>query len=273
MMRRLAVLLTSVSIALLSVAAIPAQAGVVPARVHLNALPASFLPTCTPQSAINRMVSYIRTQQQPDGSFPSIGQASTANAVNALVFSGVNPSTVTRDGHSAIDWIYSQTGSLDSTGVAAEFLLALLLAGRSTVAPNGFDYTARVANAYDPATGLYDPNPTGNAYALIALRAAGRPVPPHAAERGRRVHVLDLLWRHERLQLDRPVHPRPAGHGPESRRLGKERSGSGQAPAPAPGPQRRLPVQRRLPRRQRLRDLPGRPGSRPDPLPALTLPA
>ncbi len=179
-MRRLAVLLTSVSIALLSVAAIPAQAGVVPARVHLNALPASFLPTCTPQSAINRMVSYIRTQQQPDGSFPSIGQASTANAVNALVFSGVNPSTVTRDGHSAIDWIYSQTGSLDSTGVAAEFLLALLLAGRSTVAPNGFDYTARVANAYDPATGLYDPNPTGNAYALIALRAAGRPVPPHA---------------------------------------------------------------------------------------------
>lgn len=47
------------------------------------------LPTCTPQAAIDKMVSYIRTQQQPDGSFPSIGQSSTADATYALVASRV----------------------------------------------------------------------------------------------------------------------------------------------------------------------------------------
>jgi hypothetical protein len=138
------------------------------------------LPTCFPRDAITRMVAFVRTKQEPDGSFPSIGQGSTADAVYALVTSGVNPSTVKTNGISAIDFIYSQTATLDNTGVAAKFLLALVLARRSTTAPNGFDYVARVRDALDPATGLYDPNPNGNYYALIALRAAGQQVPAQA---------------------------------------------------------------------------------------------
>jgi len=158
--------------------AVPVPAG---ATAAPPASPASAsLPTCFPQASIDRMVAYIRTQQQPDGSFPSIGQGSTADAVYALVASGVNPSTVTTNGKSAIDFIYSQTGNLANTGVAAKFLLALVLAGRSTVAPNGFDFVARVRDAYDPATGLYAPDPTSNFYALIALRAAGQAVPAQA---------------------------------------------------------------------------------------------
>jgi len=140
------------------------------------------------------MVTYIRTQQQADGSFPSIGQSSTADAVYALVASGVNPSNVKTGGNSAIDWIYSQTGSLQSTGVAAKFLLALILADRSTRAPNGFDFVARVQNSYDPTTGLYDPNPTGNAYALIALRAAGRSVPNAALQAWAALQQADGGW-------------------------------------------------------------------------------
>jgi hypothetical protein len=152
------------------------------------------LPTCFPQSAIDRMVAYVRTQQQPDGSFPSIGQSSTADAVYTLVASGVDPSTVTRNGNSAIDWIYSQTGNLQNTGVAAKFLLALILANRSTVAPNGFDFVARVADAYDRTTGLYDSNPTGNAYAVIALRAAGQRIPRKALDTWAALQQLDGGW-------------------------------------------------------------------------------
>lgn len=151
-------------------------------------------PTCFPQSAIDRMVGYIRRQQQPDGSFPSIAQGSTAEAVYALVASGVDPSSVKTNGNSAIDWIYGQTGSLQSTGVAAKFLLALILAGRSTTAPDGFDYVTRVANAYDSVTGLYDPNPTGNAYALIALRVAGRPVAGRALRAWADLQQADGGW-------------------------------------------------------------------------------
>jgi hypothetical protein len=137
-------------------------------------------PTCTPSAAIKRMTAYIRSQQLPDGSFPGIGQSSTADAVFALIASGVDPSRVKTNGHSAIDWIYAQSDSLDSTGTAAKFLLALTLSHRSTVTPDGFDYVSRVSGAYDPTTGLYDANPTGNHYAVVALRAAHRPVPGRA---------------------------------------------------------------------------------------------
>jgi len=176
-MRKLLVLLTILTVG--AVAPAPAVAAGGHEEVPVASTSGS-LPTCFPQDAIDRMVAYIRTQQQPDGSFPSIGQSSTADAVYALVASGVNPSRVKTNGNSAIDFIYSQTGSLQSTGVAAKFLLALILARRSTVAPNGFDYVARVRNAFDPATGLFDPNPTGNFYALIALPAAGQTVPAQA---------------------------------------------------------------------------------------------
>jgi hypothetical protein len=179
MMRKLLVLLTIVTMGV--VAPVPAlAAGARDAAPVVSTGSTGSLPTCFPQRAIDRMVAYIRTQQQPDGSFPSIGQSSTADAVYALVASGVNPSRVKTNGNSAIDFIYSQTGSLESTGAAAKFLLALVLARRSPVAPNGFDYVARVRDAFDPATGLFDPNPTGNYYSLIALRAAGQAVPAQA---------------------------------------------------------------------------------------------
>jgi len=169
-MRRLFILFAALAVGLV----IPAPAIAAPSRA-----PA---PTCTPQTAIDRMVAYIRTQQQPDGSFPSVGQSSTADAVYALAASGINPSQVKTNGNSAIDWIYTQTASLGSTGIAAKFLLALVLAHRSTTAPNGFDFVARVRTAYNPATGLYDSDPTGNAYALIALRAAHQQVPALATQ-------------------------------------------------------------------------------------------
>lgn len=182
-------------IASVIVAGLPAQSVARSDNVNTASISSSIhLPTCFSQSAIDRMVAYIRTQQQPDGSFPSIGQSSTADAVYTLVASGVNPSNVKTNGKSAIDWIYSQTGSLQSTGVAAKFLLALILAGRSTTAPNGFNFVARVQNAFDPATGLYDPNPTGNAYALIALRAAGRSVPNAALQAWAALQQADGGW-------------------------------------------------------------------------------
>jgi hypothetical protein len=179
---------------------VPATAVATPARMASPfattsaASTLSHLPTCTPRSAINRMVAYIRTQQQSDGSFPSIGLTSTADAVYALAAAGVNPSLVKNNGLSAIDWIYSQTGNIPDAGTAAKFLLALVIAGRSTTAPNGFNFVARVANSLDPATGLYDPNPTGNAYALIALRAAGRSVPGSALNAWAALQQADGGW-------------------------------------------------------------------------------
>ncbi|GII96550.1 cell wall anchor [Sinosporangium siamense] len=149
---------------------------------------------CAPASAVDKAVRYIKAQQQPDGSFPSVGQTSTADAVYALVALGVDPSTVRRDGKSAVDWIYSQTTSIPNAGVAAKFLLALALAKKPTVAPDGFDFKNRVKSAYDPATGLYDTNPTGNAYALAALRAVGERPPSRALRAWEDLQQPDGGW-------------------------------------------------------------------------------
>lgn len=165
-----------------------------PIRVFPPATSGS-LPTCTPRSAIDQAAAYIRTQQQPDGSFPSIGQSSTADAVYSLVAAGVDPSSVTNNGNSPIDWIYSQTGTLaGNTGVTAKFLLALVVAGRSTVAPDGFDFVGAVAHAYNPSTGLYSTDVTADAYALIALRAAGYPVPSRAVHSFAALQQPDGGW-------------------------------------------------------------------------------
>lgn len=173
---------------------LPIAIGFMPSSAAATTLARPGLLTCTSPSAIDRTVAYIRTQQRSDGAFPSVGQGSTADAVYSLIASGVNPSEVKANGKSAIDWIYSQTSSLQSTGIAAKFLLALALAHRSTVAPNGFNFAARVEHSYDPSTGLYDSDPTGNAYALIALRAVNHPIPPRAIQAWAALQQPDGGW-------------------------------------------------------------------------------
>ncbi|HZB33326.1 MAG TPA: prenyltransferase/squalene oxidase repeat-containing protein [Streptosporangiaceae bacterium] len=167
-----------------------------PPRSPFAATSAPVLPTCTPRPVIDRMVGYIRTVQAADGSFPSpfVGvRDSTADAVLALAGAGVDPARVTTNGRSAIDWIYGETDDL-TPGDAAKFVLALLAARRSTVAPGGFDFVAHVRAAYNPVSGLFDTNLHGNAYAIVALRAAGRPIPRHALEAWERLQQDDGGW-------------------------------------------------------------------------------
>ncbi|HEU5156504.1 MAG TPA: prenyltransferase/squalene oxidase repeat-containing protein [Streptosporangiaceae bacterium] len=166
------------------------------AATAATAKPSPVLPTCTPRPVIDKMVAYIRTVQAADGSFPSpfVGvRDSTADAVLALAGAGVDPSRVTANGRSAIDWIYGQTADL-TPGDAAKFVLALRAARRSTVTPGGFDFVAHVRAAYDPASGLYDTNLHGNAYALVALRAVGGPLPRRALDAWERLQQADGGW-------------------------------------------------------------------------------
>ncbi|SFQ50526.1 hypothetical protein SAMN05421810_108144 [Amycolatopsis arida] len=172
----------------------PAATAVPPSTTHGTHTASSGGP-CTPRSALDRLADYIRTQQAPDGSFPGIGPGSTADAVYSLAAAGVDPSTVTTNGNSPIDYIYSRTDDLD-TGVAARFLLALIVSGHSTTAPNGIDFVRAVESGYEPATGLFGVNLTAHSYAMIALRAAGRPVPSAAADALRARQRADGGWSH-----------------------------------------------------------------------------
>jgi hypothetical protein len=154
--------------------------------------------TCSPQASIDRAVDYIRVQQQPDGSFrTALNPSGTADAVYALVAAGVDPTTVENNGNSAIDYIYSQgPAQQERSGVLAKFLLALIVSGQPTVSPSGFDFVAELEDNYNPSTGLYTPtrDVTANSYAIIALRAAGRPVPDKAVETLKGLQNPDGGW-------------------------------------------------------------------------------
>ena len=129
----------------------------------------------TADPAIEKAVAYIRTQQQPDGSFSGIGAGSTADAIFALSAAGVNVAEVKQGGKSAVDYIRTQAkGSGKDTGVAAKYVIAMLLAGQSPLLPDGTDLVAEVESGRK-ANGQYGADVTAHAYALIALNAAGAP--------------------------------------------------------------------------------------------------
>lgn len=155
--------------------------------------------TCTPAAAqqtaaIERAIAYIRTQQQPDGSFAGLGPGSTADAVYALAAAGVNVAEVRRGDKNAIDYIRAQSAAAaQDVGLAAKFTIALLLAGQSPRQPEA-DVVAPILNGYDAASGRFGKDVTAHAYALIALVAAGERVPPAAIDALKALQLPDGGW-------------------------------------------------------------------------------
>ncbi len=135
---------------------------------------------------IDQAVEYIRTQQQSDGSFVGLGASSTADAVYALHAAGENVAEITKDGNSALDYIRSQQqAAATDPGLAAKFLIALLVSGESSP-----ELLQIVEQSYDETTGQYGGDVATHAYALIALPASGQEL---------KTEVVDAL---KRLQLD-----------------------------------------------------------------------
>ncbi len=138
-------------------------------------------------AAIDKAVAYIRSQQQTDGSFAGFGAASTADAVFALAAANVNVTEVQNGGKSPIDFIRSQAkGSGKDAGVAAKFVIAMLLAGQSPVLPDGTNLVQEVQSGYKADTARYGNDVTSHAYAIVALVAAGEPA-------GTKSEVVDAL--------------------------------------------------------------------------------
>ncbi len=159
-------------------------------------------------SAIDRAVAYMRSQQQPDGSFAGFGPGSTADAVFALSAAGVNVAEVKQGGKSAIDYIRSQAPSAaKDAGVAAKFVIALLLAGQSPMLPDGTNLVQIIENSYNGQTARYGNDVTAHAYALIALRAAGQPLGQPQSRRHCLARHLRMYLPKQPFQPQRPTCP------------------------------------------------------------------
>ncbi|MBA3946418.1 MAG: terpene cyclase/mutase family protein [Herpetosiphonaceae bacterium] len=147
----------------------------------LAALPTLVLHAQTPGSspAVNRAIAYIRTQQQPDGTFKGFGAGSTADAIYALAAAGLQPAAFKNGGASALAGLRKLAPeATKQTGLAAKFLLAAELAGDDQLAQT---MRQAVAAAYTPATGLFAKDPTSQALAILAQAPDLKDAPVPAA--------------------------------------------------------------------------------------------
>ncbi len=132
--------------------------------------------------------AWLLAQQRPDGGFAGFSGESdpgmTVDAVLALAAAGLDPARPrAENAPSAVAYLESVASTYSrTTGGTAKLVLAAVAAGRDPRAFGGLDLVARLRQAYDPATGLYDTQLFSNAYALLALAAVGQSVPPAAIE-------------------------------------------------------------------------------------------
>ncbi|MCX7623198.1 MAG: terpene cyclase/mutase family protein [Thermomicrobium sp.] len=152
------------------------------------------------ERALAGATTWLLQQQRADGGFAGFSGESdpgvTADAVLALAAVGIDPARARQDGSaSALDYLETVAAEYGSkTGGAAKLVLAALAAGRDPRAFGGVDLVARLERAYDPTTGLYDAQLFSNAYALLALAAAGERVPPAAIEAVLARQASDGSW-------------------------------------------------------------------------------
>lgn len=139
--------------------------------------------------------AWIRTQQQPDGSFAGFGISATADALYALAAAGIKVDDVAVGGKNAQAFIEANVAEIaKKPGIAAKFVLAELLTGHNPRSVAGTDLVAVVKNSYNSTTGVYGPDVTSHALALLALVAAGETMPSKAIDAGMTFQLEDGSW-------------------------------------------------------------------------------
>jgi energy-coupling factor transport system substrate-specific component len=143
--------------------------------------------------AIAREVAFLAAAQNPDGGFGGARGQSTSELYSAwaalgLAAAGRDPARVRRSGHSVLDALRAEAGTLQGAGDLERTILALHACGvspRSGAGPGG-DLVVRLLRYAEP-DGSFGHLGNLTAFAILALRAAG--YSPAAAA----VHDA-LLW-------------------------------------------------------------------------------
>jgi hypothetical protein len=137
------------------------------------------------ESAANKALAWIKTQQQPDGSFAGFGAGSTLDAVLAIVAANDDPTTYVQDSNNPITFLESKAGALAAApGGAGKLLIVAHAIDRSGVSFGGVDLASAINASYGiSATGQYGPDGIGHAFSILGLSAAGQPVPSAAVDR------------------------------------------------------------------------------------------
>ena len=141
--------------------------------------------TSAERAAASKALDWLRTQQQEDGSF-NIGfghpAGVTCDAVLAIVANGGDPATWrTANGKpSVVDYLAASAKEYATdAATTGKLIVTIAAAGLKPKDFGGKDWVA-LLQSFSDGKGTYDPGAVGQAWAIMALKAAGEKVPTEA---------------------------------------------------------------------------------------------
>src|SRR3954451_3108988 len=123
--------------------------------------------------AAQRALTWMKTQEQPDGSFAGFGAGSTVDAALAIAAASGDMSAFANGGKTPVDFLQSKAADLAKTpGGAGKLLVAAAALKQNGGAFGGVNLVDVVNASYDAATGHYGKDAIGHAFAILGLKAA-----------------------------------------------------------------------------------------------------
>lgn len=131
-------------------------------------------------------VAWLQTQLRADGGFSDgfseeSNVGATADAVLAATAAGEDVSTWD-EAADPLDFLARQAGTASGTGTLAKLMLVAVATGQPPRDFGGADLVAALNETFDEARGLFGETLTEHGYAMLALHAAGEPIPDAATE-------------------------------------------------------------------------------------------
>lgn len=140
-------------------------------------------------------LTWMRTQQQPDGSFLGFGAGSTVDAALAIVAARQDIAAYAQGGNTPTTFLQSKAADLAKTpGGAGKLLVAVEAMGMDGKNFGGVNLVDVINASYSGNTGQYGKDAIGHAFAMLGLKAAGQPVPSEAAAFLRGVQTPEGGW-------------------------------------------------------------------------------
>jgi hypothetical protein len=147
--------------------------------------------SATPESpdVANAALTWMKGQQQADGSFPGFGAGSSVDALLAFVSAQDDKEAghqdlhmYTAEGSKLITFLESKVADLTKTpGGAGKLLIAVAGNKMDGKAFGGVDLIGVINASYNAKTGQYGKDVIGHSFAILGLTAAGEEVPILAA--------------------------------------------------------------------------------------------
>jgi hypothetical protein len=135
--------------------------------------------------AATKALAWMRTQQQPDGSFAGFGAGSTIDALLAIVAAGQDPAAFAQGANTPTTFLQAQAANIaKAPGGAGKLLIAAHALGMDGKSFGGVDLVRAVQATYGISeTGQYGPDAVGHAFSILGLKAAGVEPEPSTIQR------------------------------------------------------------------------------------------